>query len=91
MTKKDLVVKLSETAEIAKKDAESYINTLLDTITETLATGEEVNIHGFGKFEVKERAERKGRNPQDGSELIVPACKNVKFKALKGLKEAVNQ
>ena len=87
--KQDLIVKVAETAELSKKQAALVVATVFDTIAESLANGEKVQLIGFGSFEVRERAERKGRNPQTGAELVIPASKVPAFKAGKALKDAV--
>ena len=87
--KQDLIAKVAETAELSKKQAALVVNTVFDTISESLSNGEKVQIIGFGNFDVRERAERKGRNPQTGAELVIPASKVPGFKAGKALKEVV--
>lgn len=87
--KQDLIAKVAETAELSKKQAALVVNTVFDTISESLSNGEKVQIIGFGSFDVRERAERKGRNPQTGAELVIPASKVPGFKAGKALKETV--
>ena len=87
--KQDLIAKIAETAELSKKQAALVVNTVFDTISESLSNGEKVQIIGFGSFDVRERAERKGRNPQTGAELVIPASKVPGFKAGKALKEVV--
>lgn len=87
--KQDLIVKVAETAELSKKQATLVVNTVFDTISESLANGEKVQIIGFGGFDVRERAERKGRNPQTGEEITIPASKVPGFRAGKALKDAV--
>ena len=87
--KQDLIAKVAETAELSKKQAALVVSTVFDTIAESLANGEKVQLIGFGSFEVRERAERKGRNPQTGEELVIPATKAPAFKAGKALKEVV--
>ena len=87
--KQDLIAKVAETAELSKKQATLVVNTVFDTISESLSNGEKVQIIGFGSFDVRERAERKGRNPQTGAELVIPASKVPGFKAGKALKEVV--
>ena len=87
--KQDLIAKVAETAELSKKQAALVVNTVFDTISESLSNGEKVQIIGFGGFDVRERAERKGRNPQTGAELVIPASKVPGFKAGKALKEVV--
>ena len=62
---------------------------MISVITETLAKGERVQLVGFGTFEVRDRAERKGRNPQTREEIIIPASKAPVFKAGKALKDSV--
>ena len=87
--KQDLIAKVAETAELSKKQAALVVSTVFDTIAESLANGEKVQLIGFGSFEVRERAERKGRNPQTGEELVIPATKVPAFKAGKALKAEV--
>lgn len=87
--KQDLIAKVAETAELSKKQAALVVNTVFDTISESLSNDEKVQIIGFGSFDVRERAERKGRNPQTGAELVIPASKVPGFKAGKALKEVV--
>ena len=87
--KQDLIAKVAETAELSKKQATLVVNTVFDTISESLANGEKVQIIGFGGFDVRERAERKGRNPQTGEEITIPASKVPGFRAGKALKDAV--
>ena len=87
--KQDLIAKVAETAELSKKQAALVVNTVFETISESLSNGEKVQIIGFGSFNVRERAERKGRNPQTGAELVIPASKVPGFKAGKALKEVV--
>ena len=87
--KQDLIAKVAETAELSKKQAALVVNTVFDTISESLSNGEKVQIIGFGSFDVRKRAERKGRNPQTGAELVIPASKVPGFKAGKALKEVV--
>ena len=87
--KQDLIAKVAETAELSKKQATLVVNTVFDTISESLANGEKVQIIGFGGFDVRERAERKGRNPQTGEEITIPASKVAGFRAGKAVKDAV--
>ena len=91
MTKADLVKAVSEKANCPKKDAEMAINTVIDCITDAVAQGEKVQIVGFGTFEVRERGEKKCKNPRTGEDLITPAKKAPVFKAGKALKDAVNK
>lgn len=73
----------------SKAEAERALVAVLETFETFLAKGEEVNFIGWGKFSVEERGERKGRNPQTGEEMIIPARKTVKFKAGKKLAEKI--
>jgi len=74
---------------MTKKDVEKVINTLFATIEEALKDGSKVQLVGFGTFEVRERQARKGRNPQTGEEIEIPAARIPAFKAGKALKDAV--
>ena len=91
MNKGEIISNVAEKAGISKKDAEKSVNALLEVITETLQNGEKVQLVGFGTFEVRERAARKGRNPQTGAEIEIAAAKAPAFKAGKDFKEAVNK
>jgi len=89
MTKADLIAKVAELAQMKKSEAEKAVAACLDAIKEILQNDQKLTITGFGTFEVVQRKERKGRNPQTGEEMIIPATKVVKFKPGKLLKEAV--
>ena len=89
MTKVELIAAVAEKANLTKKDAEAAVNGALDVITESLKGGDKVTLVGFGTFEVRERPERKGRNPQTGEEITIEASKLPAFKAGKALKDAV--
>lgn len=93
MNKTELVAAVADKAEMTKKDAEKAINAIFASIEEALANSdkEKVQIIGFGTFEVKTRESRKGRNPQTGDEITIPASKSPVFKAGKGFKDAVNK
>lgn len=91
VNKTELVASVAEKAGLTKKDAEKAINALFVSVEEALAADDKVQIIGFGTFEVKTREERKGRNPQTGAEITIPASKTPVFKAGKGLKDAVNK
>ena len=90
MNKTELVAAMAEQAELTKKDAEKAISALVESISETLAKGEKIQLVGFGTFEVAERAARTGQNPQTGKAIEIPASKAPKFKAGKALKDTVN-
>lgn len=90
MNKNDLIETLSSKLGIARSEGDKMLNTFVDIVVETLKKGEEVSITGFGQFSVSNRAARAGVNPQNPTEKIeIPATKVPKFKAGKGLKEAV--
>lgn len=90
MNKKDLIQKISEQAGISLADAERAINAITSNVTKELAGGGNVSLVGFGAFQVKERAERTGRNPQTGDSIKIAAAKIPSFKAGKILKDTVN-
>ena len=90
MNKGELITSVANKIDITKKDAEKAVNAVFETIQETMATGERVQLIGFGTFEVRERKARKGRNPQTGEEIDIPAAMVPAFKAGKGLKDAVS-
>lgn len=89
MNKAELINKVSEMAEVSKKEAETVITATFDAITDALKDGDKVQLVGFGSFEVKVRAERMGRNPQTKEPIPIPASKAPVFKAGKALKDAV--
>jgi DNA-binding protein HU-beta len=91
MNKTDLINKVAEATQMTKKDAAKSVEAVFNAITDALRAGEKVQLIGFGNFEVKERAPRKGRNPQTGEEIEIPATKVPSFKAGKQLKEEVNK
>lgn len=89
MNKTELIAAVAEKAELSKKDAEKALNSVVESITEALAKGDKVALIGFGNFEVRERAARKGRNPQTGEEINIAASKVPAFKPGKALKDSV--
>lgn len=89
MNKTELVSAVATKTELAKKDATKAVDALFETISEELANEEKIQLLGFGTFEVRERAARKGRNPQTGKEIDIAASKVAAFKPSKELKEAV--
>ncbi len=90
MNKADLIKSISEKGDITKVDAEKALNALIESVEEALVNGDKVQLVGFGSFEVRERAERKGRNPQTKKEITIKASKAPVFKAGKALKDMVN-
>lgn len=89
MTKKELVASMADNAAISKAKAEKAFDAFIKGVTNTLKKGGKVTLVGFGTFSVSKRAARKGRNPQTGAEIRIPAAKVPKFTAGKGLKKAV--
>ena len=91
MNKSELVTTLAEKAEVSKKDAEAMIDAFVSTVTGTLKSGGEVALTGFGTFSAKDRAARQGINPQTGEKIQIKATTVPKFKAGKGLKDALKK
>jgi DNA-binding protein HU-beta len=90
VNKSELVASVAEQAGLTKKDAEKAVNAIFTSVQDTLVKGDKVQVIGFGTFEVRTRAARKGRNPQTGAAIEIPESKNPVFKAGKALKDAVN-
>ncbi len=90
MNKSDLIAAIAEHSNLTKADAGRAVDGIIKSIETALVSGESVTLVGFGSFEVKERAERKGRNPQTGEEITIAAARLPSFKAGKSLKDAVN-
>ena len=91
MNKAELIAKISEESKLTKKAAETALDAFVTSVEEALKNGEKVQLVGFGTFEVRERAARKGRNPQTKEEIKIPASKAPVFKAGKALKDVVNK
>ena len=91
MNKADLIAAIAAKTGETKKSAEASVNAFVDVITESLVRGDKVQLVGFGSFEVRKRAARKGRNPQTKEEIKIPASKAPVFKAGKALKDLVNK
>lgn len=89
MTKAELIASVSDKTGMTKKDSEKVITAVIDSITEALVKGEKVQLVGFGTFEVRDRAERTGINPQTQQKIKIAATKTPAFKAGTTLKEAV--
>lgn len=90
MNKNDLVAVVANAAGLSKADAAKAVDGVFSAISEALTKGDEVRLVGFGTFNVSERASSEGRNPRTGEKITIPASKQPKFKAGKGLKDAVN-
>jgi len=89
MTKADLVAQVAKKAGLTTKAAKDSVNTVFGTMSDALKRGEKVVVTGFGTFMVRRRAARKGRNPQTGAEIQIPATKTPGFTAGKSLKRMV--
>ena len=91
MNKSDLVAAIAAKTGDTKKSAEETLNAFVSVVTDALVKGDKVQLVGFGSFEVRKRAARKGRNPQTKEEIKIPASKAPVFKAGKALKDLVNK
>ena len=91
MNKAELIAAIAAKTGDTKKGAEASVNAFVDVITEALIEGDKVQLVGFGSFEVRKRAARKGRNPQTKEEIKIPASKAPVFKAGKALKDLVKK
>lgn len=90
MNKTELISEVAQKVNLTKKDAEKVVNAFFSTVEEALKSGDKVQLIGFGTFEVRERQARKGRNPQTGEEINIPAARVPAFKAGKALKDALD-
>lgn len=90
MNKADLISAVAQQSGLTKKDSEAAIDALVSVVEDSLSNGEKVVLVGFGTFETKNRAVRKGRNPQTKETITIPASKAPVFKAGKALKDKVN-
>jgi len=89
MTKAELIARAAEKAGVSKKQADRCLKAFIEVITDALQKGEKIALPGFGIFQVKERSERKGRNPKTGEIITIPARKVVAFKPAKQLRELI--
>jgi DNA-binding protein HU-beta len=90
VNKNDFVSVVAEAANLTKTDAGKAVDAVFAAITNALKNGDEVRLVGFGTFAVTARAKTEGRNPRTGEKITIPASKQPKFKAGKGLKDALN-
>ncbi|MFQ5451671.1 MAG: integration host factor subunit beta [Nitrospinaceae bacterium] len=90
MTKAELVEKVANQINLTKKQTEVVVNTVFQSITESLSEGQKVELRGFGSFRIRERNARIGRNPKSGDKVDVPAKRVPFFKAGKELRELVD-
>ena len=91
MNKAELIAKIAEESKLTKKAAETALDAFVTSVEGALKKGEKVQLVGFGTFEVRQRAARKGGNPQTKAEIKIPASKAPVFKDSKSLKELVNK
>lgn len=91
MNKSEFISKLSDKANITKKDAENFTEAFIETIIDTLNEGDKVTITGFGNFEKKVREARVGRNPRTGENIDIPSSVLPVFKPGKGFKDALEK
>lgn len=91
MTKAELVEKVANQINLTKKQTEVVVNTVFQSITDSLTEGKKVELRGFGSFRIRQRNARMGRNPKSGDKVEVPAKKVPFFKAGKELRELVDK
>lgn len=91
MNKSEIVAVVADELDVTRKDAERTVDKIFELITQALEDGDKVVISGFGSFEVRERAQREGKDPRTGETITIPAQKTPAFKAGKSLKDAVNK
>jgi integration host factor subunit alpha len=91
MTKADIVEKIYDKVGFSKKESAELVEMVFDIIKGTLEKGDKIKIAGFGNFVVKEKADRRGRNPQTGDEIIISARKILTFKPSQVLKASINK
>ncbi len=91
MNKADIISSMASKGDITKVDAEKALNAFIESVEEALVNGDKVQLIGFGSFEVRERAARKGRNPQTKKEITIKASKAPVFRVGKALKDMVNE
>ena len=90
MNKTELISAIAAESGLTKKDSEKALRAFEDVVTKALATGDKVQLVGFGTFDVSERAAREGRNPRTGEPMTIAATKAPRFKVGKALRDAVN-
>ena len=89
MKRTEVVDTIAAALDMKKCDVKKVLDTFYGVVVNSLISGDEVNITGFGKFYLSERAERVGRNPQTGEEIMIPACKSPKFKFGKSIRNGL--
>jgi integration host factor subunit beta len=91
MTKAELVDEVARVVQLTKKQAETIVNIVFDSIVDSLRSGEKIELRGFGSFRLRSRKSRTGRNPKTGEKVEVPSKKIPYFKPGKELKELINK
>ena len=91
MTKADIVEKLRVKSGLSRKESEELVELFFDLVKDTLASGENLKVSGFGNFEVRQKAERRGRNPQTGEKLVISSRRILTFKPSHLLKASINR
>jgi len=91
MTKAELVDEVARVVQLTKKQAETIVNIVFDSIVDSLRAGQKIELRGFGSFRLRSRKSRTGRNPKTGEEVEVPSKKRPYFKPGKELKELINK
>ena len=91
MTKAELIEEVSKVVEMTRKDSEIIVETIFDSIVNSLHSGDKIEIRGFGSFRTRQRQPRVGRNPKTGSRVEVPSKRIPYFKPSKELRDLVNQ
>lgn len=89
MNKTDLIYSIAKRCDIPRKHSRKVVDIIIDHISTSLADGHQVQLLGFGNFETRERAQRKGRNPKTGEEIIIPATRYAVFSPCSELKDAL--
>ena len=89
-TKQTIIGKISEKNNLSNSEAKETLEVLIEIMKSTLASGEDIMISGFGKFQVNEKAPRKGRNPETGEDMVLEKRRVVIFKCSGGLREKIN-
>lgn len=90
MTKADIIEQIHQKTGFSKKESSELVETVLDILKDTLEAGEHVKVAGFGKFEVKQKKDRRGRNPQTGEAIMIEARRILSFKPSAILRDAIN-
>ena len=90
LTKSDIVEDLNNQIGLNKREAKELVDSVFDTIKQTLINGEEVKVSGFGNFQLKDKPARPGRNPKTGQEYLIPKKERIRFNVSKLVKDQIN-